>query len=71
MLPRGSGKAGVATRVTATASGWVAAPLSPDHAQKACQRKQRKARKRGRRPAATTRLLAGWLLVLTTLDSAA
>ncbi len=49
----------------------MAAPLSPDHAQKACQRKQRKARKRGRRPAATTRLLAGWLLVLTTLDSAA
>jgi len=48
----------------------IAAPLPPAHDQRAYQRKHRKATKRGRRPASTTRLLAGWLLVLTTLAEA-
>jgi hypothetical protein len=45
----------------------IAAPLPPEQAQQARKRKHRKARKRGRRPASSTRVLAGWLLVLTTL----
>lgn len=48
----------------------IAAPLPAAHATRAYQRKRRKATKRGRRPASSTRLLAGWLLLLTTLPEA-
>lgn len=48
----------------------VATPLPPEQAQRARQRKQARARKRKRTPAASTSVLAGWLLLLTTLDEA-
>jgi hypothetical protein len=47
----------------------IASPLPPEQAARARARKQRKARKRGRRPAASTPLRAGWLLVVTTLPA--
>jgi hypothetical protein len=69
-------EAGPSTRVWVGWCRWngqryrvrlIAAPLPPEQAQQARKRKHRKARKRGRRPASNTRVLAGWLLVLTTL----
>jgi len=47
----------------------IASPLPPEQAARARARTQRTARKRGRRPAASTPLRAGWLLVVTTLPA--
>jgi hypothetical protein len=46
----------------------LAAPLPPEQAKQARKRKQRKARQHGRRTSTVrTRVLAGWLLLVTTL----
>jgi hypothetical protein len=47
----------------------LACPLPPEKALQARKRKRRKAQKRGRRPAASSRVLAGWLVVLSTLSA--
>jgi hypothetical protein len=47
----------------------VAAKLDPAATQRACQRKRRKAQKAGRTITAPTLTVAGWLLLITTLDT--
>lgn len=49
----------------------VAAPLPPEAAARARKHKERRAKGRKRKPATSTKLLAGWLLLLTTLDAQA
>jgi len=48
----------------------VATKLDPQAAQAARKRKRRKAQKHGRKPTASTLTVAGWLLLITTLDAA-
>jgi hypothetical protein len=49
----------------------VATPMPPEAAKRAQQQKERRAKSRKRTPAASTKLLAGWLLLVTTLDAQA